>query len=676
MSTDPLLTPFTIKNLTLKNRIFSTSHEPAYSEDGLPKDRYRAYHVEKAKGGVGMTMIAGSAIVSRGSAPAFGNLELWRDETEHWMRKLTDEVHGHGAAVMIQLTHLGQRQSNYSGEWVPALSASATREPAHRAFTKAAEIWDIERIKQDFVDAAVKMHASGMDGIEVYFHSHLLEAFLSPFWNEREDEYGGSYENRTRFPLEIFRAIKAAVPADWIVGTRMGFNEMHPKGLDLPELLTFAQDLKDEGCDFFNALIGQVQNDIVLTKLIPVMGQPSAPWLPVMKEIRDKLQAPVFHAAKIADVPTARYAIESGTLDLVGMTRAILADPYLPKKVIEKREDEIRPCVGASMCIDGIYVNGAAYCVHNPSTGRELEIPHVISKAQEIKKVAVVGGGPAGLEAARVLGERGHDVTLFEANDRLGGQVGLAALSPRRRDLKGIIDWREQELKRLGVKVKLNAYIEAEDLKDADFETVIVATGGLPNSLDIPGANFATEAWDVLSGAKKLTGEVLIYDENAGNAGLDLAETVVRQGGKVEIATADRMVAADVGGLVAGQYLNALSEAGAKFSTFRMLIEIRKEGNKLVAVLGLNDSNWNEERIVDAVIIERGTYANSELYDELVPASSNGGEMDINAFLDLKPQTAVRNPHGKFQLFRIGDAIASRSIHTAMLDAARICRAI
>ena len=676
MSTDPLLQPLTIKNLTIKNRILSTSHEPAYSEDGLPKDRYRAYHVEKAKGGVGMTMIAGSAIVSRGSAPAFGNLELWRDETEHWMRKLTNEVHDHGAAVMIQLTHLGQRQSNYAGDWVPAVSSSATREPAHRSFTKAAEVWDMERIKKDFVNAAVKMHSSGMDGIEIYFHGHLLESFLSPFWNTRDDEFGGSYENRTRYLLDIFREVKAAVPADWIVGTRMGFNELNTKGLDLPELLTFAQDLKDLGCDFFNAVVGQVHNDVALTKVIPVMGQPSAPWLPMMKEIKDKLQAPLFHAAKIADVPTARYAVEAGILDLVGMTRAILADPYLPRKVIEKREDEIRPCVGASMCIDGIYVNGSAFCIHNPSTGRELELPHVIEPAQKIKKVAVVGGGPAGLEAARVLGERGHEVTLFEANDRLGGQVGLAALSPRRRDLKGIIDWRDQELKRLGVTVKLNTYVESDDLKDAGFDVVIVATGGLPSVLDIPGANFATETWDVISGAKKLTGDVLIYDENAGHPGLDVAETVIRQGGKVEIATADRMIAADVGGMVAGQYLNALSEAGVRFTTFRMLNEIRKEGNKLIAVLGLNDSDWTEERVVDAVIIERGTDANTEIYDELVPVSSNAGEMDLNAFLDLEPQTAVRNPEGKFQLFRIGDAIASRTIHTAMLDAARVCRAI
>ena len=152
--TDPLFTPFSLKGLTLRNRIVSTSHEPAYSEDGLPKDRYRAYHVEKAKGGVGLTMIGGSAIVSRDSAPAFGNLQVWKDESVPWMRRLADEVHEHGAAVMIQLTHMGHRASNYTGEWLPAVSASAVREPAPRSFTKAAEQWDLDRIKDAFVRGA------------------------------------------------------------------------------------------------------------------------------------------------------------------------------------------------------------------------------------------------------------------------------------------------------------------------------------------------------------------------------------------------------------------------------------------------------------------------------------------------------------------------------------------
>ena len=355
---------------------------------------------------------------------AFGNLELWRDETVHWMRKLTDEVHEHGAAVMIQMTHMGQRQSNYAGNWIAAISSSENREPAHRAFSKPAEIWDLERIKKDFVDVAVKMYESGMDGIEIQLHGHFLDSFISPFWNKRDDEYGGSHENRMRFPLEVIRAVKAAVPEPFIVGARMGFDEQRKNGLGLGELLTAGQDVVDAGIDFISALKGQIENDINITKLLPVMGQPSAPWLNGMKEIKDKLNIPIMHAAKIADVPTARYAIEAGLLDLVGMTRAILADPYLPKKIMEKKEDQIRPCVGASMCIDGIYVNGAAFCIHNPSTGRELELPQVVAKSATAKNCAVIGGGPGGYEAALVARQLGADVTIIESQG-VGGSAVL-----------------------------------------------------------------------------------------------------------------------------------------------------------------------------------------------------------------------------------------------------------
>ena len=417
MSTDPLLTPFTIKNLALRNRIVSTSHEPSYSEDGLPKDRYRAYHVAKAKGGVGLTMIGGSSIVSRESAPAFGNLQLWKDETVHWLRLLTDEVHDNGAAVMIQLTHLGHRSSSYSGDWLPTISVSAVRERAHRSFTKEAEDWDMDRIKADYVTAAQRCVEAGMDGIDLMIHGHYLDSFMTPFWNNRTDEFGGSHENRMRYPLEVIKAIRAAVPEDFIISARMSFDELRENGLGPGELLTVAQDIIDEGVDVISALGGAIDSDSRLTRMIPIMGMASAPHLELIGEMKQKLNVPVMHAGKIADVATARYAIEAGVLDLVGMTRALIADPYLPTKIANKTEDQIRPCVGASMCIDGIYTAGAAFCIHNPSTGRELELPQTIDAAKAKRNVAVVGGGPAGLEAARTLAEKGHTVTLFEAND-------------------------------------------------------------------------------------------------------------------------------------------------------------------------------------------------------------------------------------------------------------------
>src|SRR5689334_22138598 len=205
---DPLLQPYTIKHLTLRNRIMSTAHEPNYHEDGMPKDRYRLYHVEKAKGGIALTMTAGSAVVSRDSPPAFGNLLAYRDEIVPWLRKLTDECHEHGAAVMIQLTHLGRRTNWNKADWLPVLSASPVREPAHRAFPKEMEDWDIARIVREYAAAAERMKAAGLDGIEFECYGHLMDAFWSPATNQRQDEYNGSREARMRFSFAVLRAVR------------------------------------------------------------------------------------------------------------------------------------------------------------------------------------------------------------------------------------------------------------------------------------------------------------------------------------------------------------------------------------------------------------------------------------------------------------------------------------
>ena len=207
-NTDPLLQPYQLKHLTLKNRIMSTSHEPNYAENGMPTDRYRLYHVEKARGGIALTMTAGSAVVSRDSPPAFGNLLAYKDEIVPWLRKLADECHGQGAAVMIQLTHLGRRTNWNKGDWLPVLSASPVREPAHRAFPKEMEDWDFDRIAADYAAAAERMKAAGLDGLEFECYGHLMDSFWSPATNQRSDEHNGTIDNRLRFTFRILEAVR------------------------------------------------------------------------------------------------------------------------------------------------------------------------------------------------------------------------------------------------------------------------------------------------------------------------------------------------------------------------------------------------------------------------------------------------------------------------------------
>ena len=677
LATDPLLQPFRLKHLTLKNRFMSTAHEPAYTEDGFPQERYRLYHEEKAKGGIALTMIGGSSVVSQDSPQAFGNIELFRDEVVPHLKALTDAVHAHGAAVMIQITHLGRRTGWNKKEWLPVLAPSAVREQAHRAFPKVIEDWDIERIVRDYADAAERCKAGGMDGLEFEMYGHLIDQFWSPATNKRDDQYGGSLDNRTRFAREVIDAVRRRVGPDFIVGARLVCDEDWDIGLTREDGVAIAKTLVGTGqIDFLNIIRGHIDTDEALSRIIPGMGTPSAPSLDFAGEVRDITKFPVFHAARIQDVATARHAVASGKLDMVGMTRAHMADPHIAKKVMEGREHEIRPCVGMGYCIDRIYFGGEALCIHNAATGREATMPHVVAKpAGPKKRIVVIGAGPAGLEAARVAAARGHQVTVLEAADKAGGQVLITAGLKRRREIMGIIDWRMAECDREGVEFRFNTYAEAEDVRAMRPDVVIVATGGVPNtSFLTSGDDLVTTTWDILSGAAKPGETVLLYDDNGNHPGFTAAEFLAGAGSKLEIATPERTLAPEVGGTNYPLYFKAIHKAKATISLNLRLEGVRREGNQLVATL-LNDYDRSRvERRVDQVVVEHGTLANEDLYFALKPSSKNGGEVDYRALEAGRAQTVERNPDGTFVLYRIGDAVASRNIHAAIYDALRLTK--
>lgn len=676
MSNDPLLQPYRLKHLTLRNRIMITSHEPAYPEDGMPKGRYRAYHVERAKAGVALTMTAGSASVARDSPPVFNNILAWKDEVVGWMKAMVDECHDHGAAVMIQLTHLGRRTRWDKGDWLPILAPSHEREAAHRAFPKRIEDWDIARVIGDFADAAERMKAAGVDGIELEAYGHLLEQFWSPLTNDLDAPYGGSLDNRLRFTFEVLRAIRDRCGPEFIVGLRYTGDERTPGGTTKEEGLEISRRLRDCGMvDFLNVVRGRIDTDPALTDLIPIQGMKNAPHLDFAGEIRAATGFPTFHAAKIPDVATARHAIAAGKLDMVGMTRAHMADPHLVRKVIEGREDDIRPCVGANYCLDRIYQGGLAFCLHNAATGREETMPHSIPRAPTAKRVTIVGAGPGGMEAARVAGERGHSVTVFEAADAPGGQIRLTARDERRREMASIIAWRMAQCEKLGVTFRFNTFADVDDVLATEPDEVIVATGGLPHTEVLATGNeLVHSAWDILSGDVKPGTNVLIYDDAGDHAALQAADLISATGAAVEIVTPDRSFAPEVMAMNLVPYMRNLQGRDTTFTVTWRLIGVAREGNRLRATLGSDYGGVTRDRIVDQVIVNHGTRPLDELYFALKPLSSNRGEVDYEALATGGGQALVPNPDGRFRLFRIGDAVASRNTHAAIYDALRLVK--
>ena len=676
-SNDPLLQPFQLKHLTIRNRLMSTSHEPAYSEDGMPKDRYRLYHEEKAKGGIGLTCIGGSAIIARDSPPAFGNLLLYDDAIIPWLNELSDGVHGHGAAVFCQITHLGRRSSNTTGDWLPLVAPSPLREPAHRAFPKEAEDFDLKRIIKAYGAAAKRCQSGGLDGIEIEAYGHFLDGFWSPATNQREDGYGGSLDHRLRLTFDVIDEIRRQVGPEFILGFRLVADERMSSGLERHEGLEIAKRLADSGqVDFLNVIQGHIDTDEGLSHVIPGMGTPAAPHLDLVSAIKAATDIPVFHAARINDVATARHAVAGGHLDMVGMTRAHMADPHIGVKIMRGEEERIRPCVGVGYCIDRIYYGEDALCIHSPATGREQSMPHTILPSQDDPKtVVVIGAGPAGLEAARVSAQRGHRVILFEAAAEHGGQLRIAAKLGRRKEIIGIADWLYGEVERLGVDLNFNVYAERDEVLAANPDVVVIATGGLPNTDFLRhGNDLVVTSWDILSGDVAPAQSILMFDDNGAHPGMSCTEFLAGTGASIELVTPERSLAPDVGGTNYPAYFKACHQAGVTFTLNRRLQAVQQDGNRLNASLYDEYTGSSEQRVVDQVVVEHGTLPLDELYFDLKSDSINLGEIDYDALINGHPQTLSNNDKGKFQLFRVGDSVTSRNIHTAIYDSLRLCK--
>lgn len=681
---ESLFRPLAINKLTIRNRIVSTAHAEVYATDGgMTTDRYVRYYEEKAKGGCGLCICGGSSVVSIDSPQSWWkSVNLATDAIIPHFQNLADAVHRHGGKIMIQITHMGRR-SRWDGEnWPNLMSPSGIREPVHRATCKTIEEEEIWRIIGDFARAAKRAQNGGLDGVELSaVHQHMIDQFWSPRVNKRTDEWGGTFENRMRFGMEVLKAVREAVGPDFAVGMRICGDEFHPDGLNHEDMKEIAAYYNKTGLvDFFGVVGSGCDTHNTLANVIPNMAYPPEPFLHLAAGIKTVVDVPVIHAQNIKDPNQAERILDAGYVDFVGMTRAHIADPHIIAKIKMNQIDQIRQCVGANYCIDRQYQGLDVLCVQNAATSREYQgLPHIIEKTDgPVRSVLVIGGGPGGMEAARVAAERGHKVILVERADALGGQITLAAQAPQRDQIAGITRWYALELARLGVDVRLSTSADAAMIRDEQPDVCILATGGQPFIDQEPewGAadGLVVSSWDILSGAVEPGKNVLVFDSICEFSGMSVADYLSAKGALVELVTDDTKPGVGIGGTTFPTYYRSLYEKEVVMTSDLNLVQVYTEGDQKIAVLENEYTGQQEERVVDQVVIENGTRPNESLYYELKPESVNKGQIDVETLFANAAQPVLSEPQNGMILWRLGDAVSQRNIHAAIYDALRLCK--
>jgi 2,4-dienoyl-CoA reductase-like NADH-dependent reductase (Old Yellow Enzyme family)/thioredoxin reductase len=612
---EKLFEPVKIGKLELKNRIVMPALNTQFgTEFGAVSDRLIDFYVERAKGGVSLIVIENTCIDwPVGKA---GTSPIRADEWKflHGLHDLAEAVHPYGVKIATQLQHTGRQGSSLTsaeGQQLVAPSAIPCL-PTGGEMPRELTIAEIEGLIGKFVLGATITKEAGFDAVEIQGgHGYLITQFMSPYSNKRTDEYGGDFEGRMKFALRIVEGVRVVVGPDFPIIFRFSADEFIEGGLTLEDNKLIARRLESAGVDALSVVASIYESPPWFTRIYPTMGMPAGCNVPLAQEIKKVVNIPVIVAGKLGNPVLAEQVLRDGKADLIAMGRPLLADPELPMKAAEGRLDDIRPC----LCCNEACAGSASHmwrisCVVNPALGRERE--YEIEPAKRTKRVLVVGGGPGGMEAARVAALRGHDVTLYEKEKSLGGQLIPASVPQFKQPIKELVEYLKNQVVKLGVKIELGREATPALIKGLKPDVVILAMGASPLIPEIPGVkggNVAT-ASGILLGKKEAGDKVVVV--GGGEVGSELAWFLAEQGKKVTIVEMLYGVAVTVNMFSRFYLLDKLAELGIQILTNTTAKEITDKG--VVAV----DINGNKQVIeADTVVIAVGFGSNNELGEKL-----------------------------------------------------------